>query len=299
MTDKYSIALALGGGAAKGLAHIGVLKALEEAAVIPTVMSGTSMGCLVGAMYAVGMPVDEIEEVALNVNMATTLQLFRPAFRANGFVEDRKILELLEDIYGQTRIEDLPRPFIACAVDFRTGRTHYIDSGRLLDAVRASISIPGIFLPVKANGTLLVDGGLTKNLPLSILRQFQPQRLIGVNVVKTPEMTLDSTSGPIKLDFESREEETLAEKILKAFDFNNGTGAKTKVKPKQNTLQHTLLQSFHILQNALTEAEIAIIKPNLMIEPDMTPVNLWEFWKSQEAIEIGYTTARKALENFS
>ncbi len=289
-SDNTKIALALGGGAAKGLAHIGVLKALEEAGIHPAIIAGTSMGSLIGGMYARGMSVDEIAQEARQVTMAKSLQLFRPAFRSSGFVEDRKILELLEGFCGSVRIEDLPIPFIACAVDFRTGRTHYLKSGRLLDAIRASIAIPGIFQPVKANGTLLADGGLTTTVPLGILRDYKPDKIIGVNVLKTPDLSLDSYSGLIKLDARSKDEATLADRILKAFTFNADSR-----KTDSYNLQRTILQSVHILLNALTESEIKRIQPELMIEPDMTPVNLWEFWKGEEAIAIGYATAGSAL----
>lgn len=286
------IALALGGGAAKGLAHIGVLKALEEAGIHERLISGTSMGSIIGGLYASGFSIKDLERAAREVTRARTLQLFRPAFSSNGLVEDRRILKLLQGFCGEKKIEDLPIPFVACAVDFRCGKTVYIDSGPLIDAIRASIAIPGVFKPLSANDTLLVDGGLVHSVPLEILRRYHPDRIIGVNVLKSPFLDLSDSTVSIKTSRRQKEELDLVDRILHAFQFSDN-----EPTPFTFNLRRTALQSVHIMLNALIAAEVDRVKPEMMIEPDTSQINLWEFWKGKEAVEIGYRAARKALKN--
>ena len=140
--NNLKIGLALSGGAAKGLAHIGVIKALEEAGIKIDYIAGSSMGALVGAAYASGVPIDTLEKIAINTDWKTSMKLFIPGLSTSGLINGKKVEKFLYKLYDDKRIEDLPIPFAATASDIDTGKLCVINKGSLLNAVRASISIP-------------------------------------------------------------------------------------------------------------------------------------------------------------
>ena len=153
--NNLKIGLALSGGAAKGLAHIGVIKALEEAGIKIDYIAGSSMGALVGAAYASGVPIDTLEKIAINTDWKTSMKLFIPGLSTSGLINGKKVENFLYKLYDDKRIEDLPIPFAATASDIDTGKLCVINKGSLLNAVRASISIPIVFTPVKYKDMLL------------------------------------------------------------------------------------------------------------------------------------------------
>ncbi|MHA1528664.1 MAG: patatin-like phospholipase family protein, partial [Alphaproteobacteria bacterium] len=178
---KTVVGLALGGGAALGWAHIGVLQVLEEAGLKPGVVAGTSIGSIVGAAYALGK-MDKIEEVALGVSW------FEMALHADfemfstGLLGGDRIMATLRRYFGDVAIEDLDVPYAAVAADLANNEKVVFRSGPVVDAVRASISIPGIFRPVANGGRLLVDGGLCDPVPVSVCREMGATRVIAVDV---------------------------------------------------------------------------------------------------------------------
>lgn len=279
--DK-KVGLALGGGAAKGLAHIGVLRALTEAGIQPAVISGTSMGALIGGLLALGMSWEELAGEARQVTRRRTWRLLRPALRRSGLIAGQPLLELLREYCGEVLIEDLPRPFVACAVDFSSGRTLYIDRGPLVSAIRASIAVPGLLEPLPSHRTLLVDGGLTQPVPLEILYRYDPDFVIGVNVLKTPDLRMDwQTTGVEPVPGARRLPDRTPEIQFPARQARN--------------LRQAFLRALEITLNAHAAREVQRLQPDLMIEPDMSAVHLWEFWKAREAIAAGYAEARRRL----
>ncbi|MDY6970494.1 MAG: patatin-like phospholipase family protein, partial [Spirochaetota bacterium] len=146
---RKRIALALGSGSARGLAHIGVLKVLNENQIPIHAIAGTSMGAFIGALYAAGLSVEQIEEIACNVDWMLTAKMFMPTLPRSGFVEGTRIKKFIRNIVGDLNIDDCIIPFASVAADIITGQEMVIQSGSLTEAVRASISIPMIFTPVK------------------------------------------------------------------------------------------------------------------------------------------------------
>jgi len=178
---KTVVGLALGGGAALGWAHVGVLQVLEEAGLKPDVVAGTSFGSIVGAAYVLGK-MDKIEEVALGVSwfemaLHADFELF-----GTGLLGGDRIMETLRRYFGDVEIEDLAMPYAAVAADLANNEKVVIRSGPVVEAVRASISIPGIFRPVADGGRLLVDGGLCDPVPVSVCRAMGATRVIAVDV---------------------------------------------------------------------------------------------------------------------
>jgi len=290
------VAVALSGGGALGLAHVGALKALEEANVKPAFLSGTSAGSIIGAFYARGLSISEIEDIVLSIDRKKTFSLLSPSIPQGGLIDPKNFVSFMENIIGKdTLIEDLNIPFVAVTVDFRNGNILYLDHGRLMDAIRSSISIPGVFKPVKANGTLLVDGGLRENLPLSALKKFNYDTLIGVNVLKTPQLKFEGLYAPIipTKEIPENKGDTFFERITNVLQI-----------ARQNHLNHlprlTYIgyQSLLILMTELSNKEIQMCKPDLVLQLNLSKLQLWEFWRGREAMEIGYRESHEQLADF-
>jgi NTE family protein len=178
-TPPIRIGLALGGGAVRGAAHIGVLDVLDRAGLRPAIITGTSAGALVGALYASGMSPAEIAKVAQTLRWA---RLVRPGRTRKALFETSKLGSFLETALGGVEFEDLPIPFAAIACDLTTGREVVLRSGPVASAILASAAIPGVFSPVERDGHLLVDGGLVTMVPAALTRRMGADIVIAVDV---------------------------------------------------------------------------------------------------------------------
>ena len=186
MKKKMKIGLALSGGAARGFAHIGVLKAFEERGVIPDVISGASAGAIVGALYADGHSPDEILEMFVDKPLGS---FWRFKFPRKGLVNATGLVRILKDNLRARTITDLKIPLYIATTNLNTGKTVYFNQGELLKVVLASASIPVVFSPVEMNGRQYIDGGVTDNLPIKPLKG-KVKCLIGVNVNPTGEIPM-------------------------------------------------------------------------------------------------------------
>ncbi|HQV33320.1 MAG TPA: patatin-like phospholipase family protein, partial [Calditrichia bacterium] len=177
--DLPSLGLALSGGAARGIAHIGVLQAFKENGIIPDFLAGTSIGSLVAGLFAFGIPVADIlnQAEALSWTKISSLNIPR-----TGFLSNRILGEIVESQLGKVNIEDSPIPLAIVTTDISNGERVVLREGSLSEAIKASSCIPGIFTPVSINGRLLVDGFLVENVPLSPLREMGAQITVGVNL---------------------------------------------------------------------------------------------------------------------
>jgi NTE family protein len=173
------VGLALGGGAARGIAHIGVLKVIDEMGIPISAVAGTSVGSIIGALYAGGMSADEIYQFSENIAWSKLLQL---SFSGLGLAKTERLEELVEEILGDRLIESLPIPFAAVAVDIGSLEEVVYTSGPVARAVRASSSIPGIFEPVMEDDRAIVDGGVVNNLPTGISRSLGADTVVAVDL---------------------------------------------------------------------------------------------------------------------
>jgi NTE family protein len=173
------IGLALGGGAARGLAHIGVLKVLEEEGIPIGWVAGTSAGSLIGSLFCAGFDWREIKHTARNIDWS---DLVSPTWPSLGIVNPAKLEKTLNRMLEGREFDDLAVPFRAVAVDISTAEEVVLESGSVARAVRASCSIPGIFEPIEVDGRLLVDGGLVNNVPTDVVRDMGADRVIGVDL---------------------------------------------------------------------------------------------------------------------
>ena len=178
---NLKIGLALGSGGAKGLAHIGVIKVLQKNNIPIDFIAGASIGALIGAHYAIYKDVDKLEKIALKSNWRTALSLFDPAW-SGGFVKGCKVEDLMKDWFNGTNFGSLKIPLTVVATDLISGQEVDIAKGNLVKAVRASLSVPFIFQPIRYNGYLLTDGGLSNPLPDNIARKMGADIVIAVNL---------------------------------------------------------------------------------------------------------------------
>lgn len=176
---RLRVGLALGGGVARGLAHIGVLSELERAGIPIDCIAGTSIGALIGAAYSAGLELDDLKAIAARTGW---WQVSRPFFSAGGFVTFQQMEQWIEDNVGQFDVRDLAIPFAAVASDLLSGERVILSEGRLCTAIRASCSVPGFVPPVESDGRILVDGGITDNIPADVARLLGADYVIGVDI---------------------------------------------------------------------------------------------------------------------
>jgi len=181
LVKNKKLGLALGSGGAKGLAHIGILKVLERENILVSFIAGSSIGALVGGLYAAGISADYLEEIACSTNWKELLSLIDPTIR-QGLIRGEKIIRFLERLVGRKNFQDLSIPFKAIATDLLTGEMVAIGQGEVAIAIRASGAYPLIFQPVEWEGRLLVDGGLSAPVPAEIVREMGAEVVLAVNL---------------------------------------------------------------------------------------------------------------------
>ncbi|NMT64386.1 patatin-like phospholipase family protein [Marinobacter orientalis] len=204
------IGLALGGGAAKGIAHIGVLKAFEEEKIRIHCISGTSAGALIASYYAFGRPAESILSICSTLNLSRIINF---TLKRGGLFSTDSIREMIHRDLGDCRIEDAGIPLAICATDIETGEQLIFREGNLADAVCASMAVPGLFVPVEVDGRILVDGGLVENVPLSPLAKMGAGITVAIDLSHVsrypkPVDTLDVISNAINIaiDFSTRKQ---------------------------------------------------------------------------------------------
>ncbi|HZS70038.1 MAG TPA: patatin-like phospholipase RssA [Burkholderiales bacterium] len=180
MTRKPRIGLALGSGSARGWAHIGAIRALEERGIKFDLICGTSIGALVGAVYASGQ-LEQLEQWVTSLTWAKVWRLMDISFKG-GLIRGRTLFNLFRATFQDLDISELATPFGAVATELSSGREIWLRQGKVLDVVRASIAMPGLFTPVVHNGTVLVDGGLVNPVPVSMCRAFGAELVIAIDL---------------------------------------------------------------------------------------------------------------------
>ncbi len=284
---RLKIGLALGGGAAKGLAHIGVLKALEEAGIQIDYIAGSSMGALVGAAYAAGIPIDTLEQIALETDWKDVAMLFDPTLPAPGIINGQRVSKFLQSIYGSRLIEELSIPFVATAANIISGKKYIISQGDLVTAVRTSISIPVVFTPLKYGNQYLVDGGLIDPVPIKDVRSMGADYIIAVNVLVPP-------GDP----WEHRKKSTINADSIHAINKESwlpfGRNGKNHDSNRPGLIQ-IMHKTITISQARLAQLQIELERPDILIEPPTSDIKAWDFQQGKKAIKIGYDMARKVI----
>lgn len=299
------IGLALGGGGARGWSHIGVLRAIQERELEIAAVAGTSIGALVGGFAAVGK-LDVLEELAGDLDLKRILYLFAEGrFHRSGLVDGRKIIDLVREHVGQPDIDRLPIPFRAVATDIDNGQEVVLEAGDLVQAIRASIAIPGIFSPVEWNGRYLVDGGLVNPLPIRVVREMGADTVIAVDLqgdgwqetgarrehARDEDEPEEQRSGDASSVWVWLEEQR--ERVGKSSTdlFNRWTG-----RDPSPSILAVLTHTVDIVSAQRTAVILEETPPDILIQPDVRAIGYLEFQRAETAIEAGYRAAVKALD---
>lgn len=289
------VGLALGSGSARGLAHIGVLRAIREAGIEVDVIAGSSMGAFIGAIFASGK-LDGLEAEFLGFDWKSIASLLDPVFPRSGLIDGQKIADFVRAHVPATSIEHLPIPFQAVATDIMNGEQVALGTGDLIEAVRASIAVPGIFTPVRSNGRILVDGGLVNPVPVSVARDMGADLIIAVDLnhdIVTNRLSRPhpSANGKPYTQAMSRMLESLQSLESPALaQFS----AWLHKEPLPGIFD-VLLASIYIMQARITQATLRHDKPEILIRPPLGAVRFMEFDRAEEIIEIGYRSAMQQL----
>ncbi len=289
------IGIALGSGGARGSAHTGVLNVLDREGIPISVVSGSSIGALVGAAHAVGLPVEQVEREWLVTDTHRLFRSFLPTFPRAGLSSGSELKRILTDVLGEVRIEDLPIPYAAVACDIDTGETVVLKDGPLVDAVRASTAIPGIFHPVRRNDRLLIDGGLVDPVPVRTCRDLGADFVIAVDITPRPVPT--TQRGRNVWD---RIGEQLRDGLThQTWIPNSLTELLESIFPERPErplpgLYSILNQSISILVQEILRQKLASYPPDLLIRPDLS-LSIMSYLQAREGIEAGERAAEEAL----
>ena len=307
---KLKIGLALGSGAARGLAHIGVLKTLEKHRIPIDVIAGTSMGAFIGGAYASGIKVETMEEIAINVDWKLTAKMFTPTISFSGFVEGKRINDFLRNIIGDRNIEDLDIRFACVATDILSGEEVMIEKGSLVEAIRASISIPVIFTPVSMEDRFFVDGGIVNPVPVDLARRIGADLVIAVNVIPMNPSLLRKQKMKKEKKLKSRKKEINSQRIniaLAKYLRNkiNSLSSVSKIseilkKGEEEKLAspnfiNVFLNTINIFEGEIIKLRLEKNPPDFLIEPDTASINPREFYKAREAIKAGEEATIKII----
>lgn len=280
------IGLALGGGSARGWAHIGVIRALNQAGIFPDIVCGTSIGALVGAAYVDG-DLDQLDAWVRSLTLQTVVSFLD--FSLNGgLIKGEKLIEFFRSHFVDRPIAELPLQFAAVATDLRSGREVWLQEGRVSDAVRASIALPGLFTPAQLDGRWLVDGGLVNPVPVSLCRAMGADWVIAVDLnsdligrhLKRKPATAPRTDSVM-----ARIHSGMSQLGIKERD----------AVDKPPAMLDVLATSINIMQVRITRSRLAGEPADVMITPHLAELGLMEFHRAATAIEAGQRSAEQAL----
>lgn len=277
------LGLALGAGGAKGLAHIGALEVFADAGIHFDVVSGTSVGAIVGAIYASGT-LKEFQEEVLAIHAARVPLLLSPTVSLSGFFTGERALEKLQNFLPYSEIQDLPIPYTALSVDLNSAELVRFTQGPILEAVRSSFSIPGIFTPIQTNNQCLVDGALIEPLPIEDARSLGADIVVAIDLFSRETAAPQPQNEKPPLKFPT----IIAKGISHLYD---SLLNKTEV----THLIQVLEASLTISQRTLTELRLKDSPADLLIQPAIAGINTFEFYRAKEGIEIGRRAAQEAL----
>ena len=298
-TARPTIGLALGGGAARGFAHIGVMRTLLAHGIVPDVIVGTSIGAVVGGCYA-AKEMDGLESWARTLTVRGILSYLDISLSGAGLIGGGHLSARLDAALKESRIDDLPIRFAAIATEFNTGHEIWLTRGRLSDALRASYALPGIFPPVLIGGRWLVDGALVNPVPVSAARALGARLVIAVN--------LNSDlfgRGTIIASHGSDDDDSNVSAQPKLNGFRSVLGGERSLRRQflgrrgRPGLPTVMVEAFNVMQDRITRARLAGDPPDVLISPRLGGVGWFEFHRAAEAIDIGADAAEKAIDAVS
>jgi len=305
--QQPKIGLALGSGSARGWAHIGVIQELADMGIKPDIVAGSSIGAVVGAAYTSNQ-LDKLEGWVRSLTWKKILKYIDLTITGGGFIQGNKLFELAKENFKEDNIESLPRQFAMVATELDTGREIWFQDGSLIDALRASIALPGMFTPVKINGRWLVDGGLSNPVPVSLCRAMGADIVIAVNLngdIVGKHTRNHANKKESLADKNHTNDNDLWERV--STQFKNSLNERKDIILSQlfgdsidsPGLFNVLASSINIMQDRLTRSRMAGDPPEIILSPRLSQLGLMEFDQASIAIEEGRACVqrmRPALE---
>nr|WP_246728387.1 patatin-like phospholipase family protein [Microvirga terricola] len=293
LRTKVKIGLALGGGAARGWSHIGVMRVLAEAGIVPDVIAGCSIGAVVGGCYAAGK-LDALESFARSLTKRRVMGLLDFHITGAGLIAGGRLARLLDQDLTDLRVETLPIKFCTIATELSSGHELWLTRGQLVQAMRASYALPGIFNPVLVGGRWLMDGALVNPIPITAARALGADIVICVNL--NGEIRLRGTviqsyeaGGDDELEIEE------AIETPKRWGFLPSSWSEKPRRPNAPGFATVMVDAFNITQDRIARSRLAGDPPDLMISPKLAKMGLFEFHRAEECIALGRQATERAL----
>ena len=294
------IGLALGSGSARGWAHIGVIEALEEAGIHPEVICGTSIGALVGAAYVTGR-LAGLGQWARNINWREMARFIDFRVANGGVTEGERIMRLLRELQHDVAIETLDTPFAAVAADLANGHEVWLREGSLIEAVRASMALPGLLSPVVRDERRLVDGGLVNPVPVAPCRALGAEMIIAVNLngdlVGRRLQNRQRKGRTRRRSLRAEIRERLNKELPGILRGGTGLVASQLLGSEGESPGYfdVIFGSINIMQDRITRNRLADDPPDVLLTPQVRQINLLEFNRAKEAIEEGHKAVKRSL----
>ncbi len=291
--SKIKIGLALGGGSARGWAHIGIINELLKQKVVPDIVCGTSIGALVGASYTANN-LEKLESWVRSLDRIETAKFFEVNLHLNGFVNKERFHYFLNQHVADENIliENQKNIYAATATELETGKEIWISKGKMLEAVWSSIALPGLFPAIKNNNKWLVDGGLVNPVPVSVCRAFGADVVIAVNLnnditgkhlqIKTQTKNVENSGFVTKIS------NFVTEYTESVFPSNNS-------EDQPPSLFEAIAGSINITQDRITRSRMAGDPPDILLSPRLSHIGLLEFYRAKESIIEGIACVQRAL----
>ena len=292
------IGLALGGGLARGFSHIGALRALNRHGIYPTIIAGTSIGAVVGGAYLAGR-LNEMEDWARSLNRFRVFSYLDFRVRSAGMIAGNKLVKTMEEYFGDMQIEDLPHPFITISADLLTGHEVWLRRGNLIEAMRASFALPGVFPPVERNHRFLVDGALINPVPVSVCQALGARMTIAVDLhadiigkaAAKPDQKYQTITG-----FDIFNEDDVPAEAQK--DFKSSSMMRRLFRREETeapSLFGVMVSALGIIQDRITRSRLAGDPPDIHVKPAIGHIGMLEFERADELIALGEEATEKMI----
>lgn len=292
-----TIGLALGSGVAKGWAHIGVLRALEREGIQPDIVCGTSIGAVVGGGYVAGK-LDHVEAWARAMTQRRLFRFLDFGVGTGGLLQGSKLASELQNELGDLEIQHLGRRFLAVTTELATGHEIWLRQGNMVEAMRASYALPGIFAPVKVEGRWLIDGALVNPVPVSTCRAFGARLVIAVNL-NSDIFGMGTVRKGDRLESEEEldAENASARSLLAGARMSNRLALRQLLGTSKGApgLSTVMFGAFNIVQDRLARSRLAGDPPDVLVTPQVSHIGLLDFHRAQESIKLGELAMRQAM----
>jgi NTE family protein len=296
MKNKQKIALVLSGGGAKGLAHIGAIEVLEKHGFDISAISGTSAGALIGGIYAMGY-LDKYKNWVEQLKRKDIIALMDFTISGGGLIKGKRVFDKMKSFMPDKKIEDLSLPFTAVAVDILNNKEILFNTGSVYEAMRASVSVPDVFVPVRYGNTLLVDGGVLNPVPIDVVKRTDDDKIFVVNLYDTSQKLSEIIADD---DNNSNNDEEYSSKIIRNLKYWQKKIFESINKKDKVSLGYLKLTELTMdtMVHKIAQMTIEKFKPDLVVNVPADSAGLFDFDKAEKLIQLGRDLTEKALEEY-